>query len=44
MINIQQDKKYGIMLSDGIDSAVLMYFVLESFKLSRLNQIDTGNF
>jgi hypothetical protein len=29
MIDINQNKKYGIMLSGGLDSAVLLYLILE---------------
>lgn len=32
VVEIQHNKKYGIMLSGGLDSAVLLYFVLKEFK------------
>lgn len=32
VVEIQQNKNYGIMLSGGLDSAVLLYFVIKDFK------------
>lgn len=36
VVEIQQNTNYGIMLSGGFDSAVLLYFVLAEFKNKKL--------
>ncbi len=30
-INVQSDKRYGILLSGGFDSAVLLYMILKAY-------------
>lgn len=36
-INVEENKKYGIMISGGLDSAVLLYLILLDAKLKNIN-------
>ena len=36
-VEVKKDIRYGIMLSGGIDSAMVMYFVLQSAKINHVN-------
>ena len=37
VVDVQQNKNYGIMLSGGIDSTILLYFIIKDFKDKNLS-------